>query len=277
MPGSAQRVVVAVLDGPDSADIKNPIHSTEVAKQYGFERALVGGVTVYGWLTPPLIEVLGESWLTNGWVDVRFKAPVYPGNVITISVEGDATLTNFRFTNEEGAVALEGTAGLGEAPWAAVLAIPERRKPVPHLEGANRLLPGGLPLGLEMRPMRDEPTLAEMEEYVAEKQLDDNARWRGEGALVHPGWIAGRMTRLLFHSYNYGPAIHARSQIQHRGAMLAGKRHSVTGIVIDHFDRKGHNYLVTDGAIFDEETGDMTTQLRHTNIFRVATVDERGK
>lgn len=276
MPGTATRVVVAQLDGPDSADIRNPIHSTEVAKQYGFQRALVGGVTVYGWGTPPIIDVLGESWLTNGWVDVRFKSPTYPGNVITITVEGDADMASFTFTNEEGGVALEGTAGLGEAPWASELTIPVRRTPEPHHPKAQRALPGGLPMGMEFRPLRDNPSLAELEEYVAEKQLDEHGRWRGEGALVHPGWIAGRMTRLLFHNFDYGPAIHARSQIQHRGAMLAGHSHSVTGTLVDAYERKGHHYWVTDGAIFDEASGDLVAQLRHTSIFRVATVDERA-
>lgn len=277
MAGNATRVVVAKLDGPDSADIRNPIHSTEVAQQYGFQRALVGGVTVYGWVTPPLLDVVGEAWLTNGWADVRFKAPTYPENVITITVEGEPSLASFRFTNEDGVTVLEGTAGVGEADWAAEFIVPERRTPAPHLSNAQRLVPGGLPVGLELRPLRDAPTTDEMAEYVAEKQMDDDARWKGEGALVHPGWIAGRMSRMLYHSFHYGPAIHARSQVQHRGAMFAGRSHSVGGTFVDTFEKKGHHYMVVDGAIFDEENGSLMAQIRHTSIYRVAPVDERGK
>ena len=41
-----ENTVVAYLDNDDSPDITNPIHSTEVAKSYGFDGPLVGGVTV---------------------------------------------------------------------------------------------------------------------------------------------------------------------------------------------------------------------------------------
>ena len=39
--------VLAYLDHEDSPDISNPIHSTAVAKSYGFSGPLVGGVTVW--------------------------------------------------------------------------------------------------------------------------------------------------------------------------------------------------------------------------------------
>ena len=67
---TATRTITAFLDGPDSPDISNPIHSTEVATQYGFRAALVGGVTVYGWTVPAIIGALGEGWLERGWADV---------------------------------------------------------------------------------------------------------------------------------------------------------------------------------------------------------------
>ena len=78
-PNVAARRLIAFLDGLDSPDISNPIHSTAVAGQYGFKGALVGGVTVYGWATPPILEVLGDRWLNDGWADAAFRQPVYPG------------------------------------------------------------------------------------------------------------------------------------------------------------------------------------------------------
>lgn len=118
---AAERQITAFLDGEDSPTISNPIHSTEVAAQYGFRGALVGGVTVYGWFTPPLIEVLGERWLRDGWADVRFRRPTFPGDLMTAWVElgsdGAATLA---MLNPEGVATIEGTAGTGKAPWFAV-------------------------------------------------------------------------------------------------------------------------------------------------------------
>ena len=40
--------VTAYLDNDDSPDIENPIHSTEVARAYGYDGPLIGGVTVWG-------------------------------------------------------------------------------------------------------------------------------------------------------------------------------------------------------------------------------------
>ena len=59
--------VIAFLGNDDSPDISNPIHSTEVAKQFGFSGPLVGGVTVWGWAPPTIIEAVGEDWLNHGW------------------------------------------------------------------------------------------------------------------------------------------------------------------------------------------------------------------
>jgi len=64
MPGTKiETTVVAYLDVEDNPDITNPIHSTEVAKAYGFAGPLVGGVTVWGWATDTILEALGEDWL----------------------------------------------------------------------------------------------------------------------------------------------------------------------------------------------------------------------
>ncbi len=62
-----ENTVVAYLDNDDSPDITNPIHSTEVAKSYGFDGPLVGCVTVGGWATDTILAAAGEGWLEEGW------------------------------------------------------------------------------------------------------------------------------------------------------------------------------------------------------------------
>ena len=44
-----------------SEDHENKIHSDEIAKKYGFKGGLVPGVAVWGHLTHPLVERLGEE------------------------------------------------------------------------------------------------------------------------------------------------------------------------------------------------------------------------
>ena len=61
-----ENYVMAYLGNDDNPDISNPIHSTEVAKSYGFTGPLVGGVTVWGWATDTILA-LEISVCISGW------------------------------------------------------------------------------------------------------------------------------------------------------------------------------------------------------------------
>src|SRR5438445_97753 len=56
---------------------ENKIHEDDVARQYGFKGGLVPGVTVYGWLTHPVVEALGAEWLEKGSFRARLAKPTY--------------------------------------------------------------------------------------------------------------------------------------------------------------------------------------------------------
>src|SRR6266852_2433727 len=56
---------------------ENKIHEDTVARQYGVKGGLVPGVTVYGWLTHPIVEALGAEWLESGSFRTRFAKPIY--------------------------------------------------------------------------------------------------------------------------------------------------------------------------------------------------------
>ncbi|MCX7619008.1 MaoC family dehydratase [Tepidiforma sp.] len=130
MTARAARRLTAFLDGEDRPDIPNPIHSTSVARAHGFAGPLVGGVTVYGWLVPSILDLLGEGWLSSGWADVRFRRPVYPGDGLEAVAEGPpGGPVALRMAKADGAAAIEGEAGLGGAPWLAELALPADRQP----------------------------------------------------------------------------------------------------------------------------------------------------
>jgi MaoC like domain len=128
-PTPGTRTITAFLDGEDSPDISNPIHSTAVAREYGFPAPLVGGVTVYGWCVPAILQSLGERWLDEGWVDVRFRRPVFPGDVMTATVADGA----LAMANGGGERCLVGAVGLGRAPWAGELSACASRAAVPAL------------------------------------------------------------------------------------------------------------------------------------------------
>ena len=77
------------------------------------------------------------------------------------------------------------------------------------------------------------------------------------------------MTPLLHHSSDYGPAIHARNEIQHLGKIASGQTLTVAGRFVDAWERKGHQYGVTNGIIIGED-GRELARLRHTTIYQVA-------
>lgn len=265
----AQRPLTAFLDGEDSPDIPNPIHSTAVAAQYGFRAALVGGVTVYGWLTPVILEVLGERWLTDGWADVRFRKPVYPGDALTARCEASADgAARVAMVNAEGVACIEGEAGNGTAAWAPGFHSPTRRTAEARPAELPHLTMETAPAGKDLRPMLVPWSLDDARAWALEKQRDGSERWTAESALVHPGWIAARMTPLLHHSFDYGPSIHTRSQIQHLAPAPAGQAFTVAGHFIQAYEEKGHQYAELDGVLL-AEGGQELARMRHTTIFRI--------
>ena len=62
-----------------SADSENKIHDDSVAKRFGFQGGLVPGVEVYAYMTNPIIQYFGDSWLENGNAECKFMKPVYDG------------------------------------------------------------------------------------------------------------------------------------------------------------------------------------------------------
>lgn len=267
----AENVITAFLDGPDNPNIPNAIHSTEGAKDYGYKAALVGGVTVWGWVTPTILEALSDRWLEDGWAHVRFRRPTYPGDEITVRVdEPDADGAHeFRMTKADGETTLVGSVGLGKAPWYAELAQSDRRTAEERPAEIPQMTLDLAKDAGDIRPMGTEISTDEAREYAVEKQRTTNPLFLGEQPRVHPGWIAGRPIRLLHHTFDYGPAIHAQSHIQHLAPFESGQTITQTGRIVDAYERKGHHYAVVDCVLIAED-GTPLTQIRHTTIFQVA-------
>ncbi len=267
---SAERHITAFLDGEDSPDVLNPIHSTEVATQYGFRGALVGGVTTYGWMAPAILEVLGERWLEDGWADVSFRRPIFPGDELVAHVDAsDDGACEVAMVNQDGERCIAGRVGLGKASWLDDLSMPERRDAEERPNALPYLTMANAPLGDDLRPLAVPLSHEDHVAWMWQKQHNDSPFWTGPGARVHPGWLAGRMTPLLHHSYDYSPSIHTRSQVQHLAPAASGQTFVFAGHFTDAFERKGHHYAVIDGVMLGED-GRELARLRHTTIFRVA-------
>ncbi|MED5429458.1 MAG: hypothetical protein VX383_07345, partial [Chloroflexota bacterium] len=118
-PRTVENRITAYLGHEDSPEISNPIHSTEVAKAYGFSGPLVGGVTVWGWATDTILEALGEEWLKLGWAEYSFRQPTMPGDEMLIRATEDADSNSWsvEMLNQDNVTCVVGKVGKGKAEW----------------------------------------------------------------------------------------------------------------------------------------------------------------
>lgn len=257
----------AFMDDPD-ADKPNPIHSTATARAHGFSGALVGGVTAYGWTVRTIVAALGEGWLDDGWVHLRFRAPVYPGDALAVRVAGGELSVG----NANG-VCFAGEVGRGAAPWSDTLSPTAYTPGAPELAARPALTLAAAPVGQTLRPMDTRLSVHEALAFARDAERETVPALLAEPPALHPAWIAERMIRWLHHSYDYGPAIHTESHIQHLRRAHAGRTFTVTGRCVAAYERKGHHYIVNDGVLWQAPAAGAAAaevaRLKHTAIFRL--------
>ncbi len=262
--------ITAFLDTPDSPDIVNPLPSTEGAAAFGYPAPLLGGVTVYGWAVPAILDSLGEGWLARGWADIAFRRPVYPGDELTVTVEpADGAAADLTIANQRGERCIAGRVGLGDGAGLSDLTTPTRRQPEERPPELPLLTLEVATAGGDLRPMAVPLTPAEARAYATERQQDPSPRWVGAEALAHPSWLAARLSPLMHHSFDYGPSIHAHSLIQHLEPARVGQTFTVAGRFVEGYERKGHHYALVDALVLSEG-GEELVRIRHTSIFRIA-------
>jgi acyl dehydratase len=264
-----EKSVTAFMENPNAPRPDNEIHSTDGGKAYGYRGALVGGVDVYGWGTRLVLDVLGNSWLDNGWAEVSFRRPAYPGDELIVKlIPGGEDCYEFYIDQKGGQHCIAGKVGCNNAAWLKDLyatgfrAAEERSASLPQLTMQNA------PVGKNLKSRSVFVAVDEAVEFARNRQADQSSVYCGDQPRIHPAWLAGQMTHLLHHSYDYGPAIHTASQIQNLAPAFAGQTVTVTGHCREVYERKGHHYIVNDGSIWSAQ-GNELVRLRHKAIFRL--------
>ena len=256
--------LTAFMEDPDALK-PNPIHSTAVARDYGYRAALGGGVTVYGWTGAPVVEVLGQEWLDTGWAELTFKRPVYPGDTVDIRVAEDGSLA----VTHDGVECVAGRVGCGDAPWRNELTESERTVPEASPDPLPALTPQTVPIDRDLAARRVALSKEESIELCRNRQRERMTCFYGNKPRVHPSWIAGQPIHWLHHSYAFGPSIHARSRIQHLAAAHAGQDFIVTGRCVGAYEKREHQYIECDTALRDDG-GTTYALVRHTSVYQVA-------
>ncbi len=268
----AEDALIAVLHDADEPKPDNMIHSTDGARAYGYRAALVGGATVYGWAVRTIVRALGPEWLAHGWAQVTFRKPVYPADALRTRVHstGEFTLHSDATGRPSGAaLCIEGQVGLGDAPWLADLRYPTRLTPTERPVVVARLTPDNVPVGRPLQSRSVPLSRQDAVQFAREQARESDPRFVGDAPLAHPAWLASQPIYLLHHNYDYGPAIHAQSHIQHLAQARVDTNYLVAGTCIDSYERKGHHYMVND-CLLRDGAGTDVARIRHTVIYQVA-------
>jgi hypothetical protein len=256
-----------------STQSENAIHHDAVAKRYGFGGGLVPGVTVYAYLTHPLVEAWGPAWLERGTASVRFTRPLLDGDETVIAGTADragqGTAATVTARNASGDCSTA-TAGLPDAPAAAPDATAYRAAPLP----AER--PPALAASLPMGTVMGSPVNRYDDERAAEwlgKVSDGLPLYRGRDAFVHPAFYLDQANKALSLNVRLGPWIHTGSVIQHFWAARLGETLTTRGRVRSLFEKKGKEFVELDLLISADNRP--VAHVFHTAIYRLPVPDQQ--
>ena len=257
-----------------SATSENKIHDDQIAREFGFRGALVPGVTVYAYLTHPLVEAFGAAWLERGTASVRFAKPIHDGEEVRLA--GAVTAHDARGLT---ATVSASTAAGGEC--ATLTATLPAGAPVP----VNLALYPSAPLPAE-RPLATRPHWASLDALGTPVNPYDEARaaeyldrvsdalplYRGVRGWAHPGFFLDQANKALSQNARMSPWIHVGSVVRHLGGARIGETLATRGRVRSLFEKKGRQFVEADLVIV-AETGARprpVAHVLHTAIYCLA-------
>ncbi|MBA4180748.1 MAG: hypothetical protein C0506_09190 [Anaerolinea sp.] len=258
------------MENPNDPTLRNAIHAADGARQYGYQAALVGGVTVYGWCVPTILEAAGEAWLDSGWAEVHFRRPTYPGDEMSVRANLEGETWSLSADKAGGETCVRGQFGLGEAPWLGLLERSSRLAGDPEPAEREWLTLENAPIGKDLLTLPLNISADEARQTATKQLRETNPLFIGDRPLIHPSTIARQMMTLLAYSLDYGrPSIHVSTHIQHLARVESGQFLLLTGHFVSAYEQKGHHYAIFDGTLING-AGTELARIRHTNIFKVA-------
>src|SRR5262245_25116016 len=254
-----------------SADSENKIHDDATAASYGFRGGLVPGITVYAYMTVPIVERFGMAWLERGSMQVKFHQPFYEGDEVIVGAEVDESADPIKIaitaSREDGTACATGLATVDDRSEWLGRPRPENypEAPLPDEDARPIVSREALSPGTALGTLVETVGVAGSAEL---QKLDERLPiYFGEEAVAHPFVLLRLCNQILMSNYRLGPWIHAASDLINWSAARDGERVSVRGRVADCFERKGHEFAVLDLLSIAGESR-VVQQVRHTAIYR---------
>ena len=248
---------------------ENKIHEDDLARQYGFKGGLVPGVTVYAWMTHPVVEALGAVWLERGAFEARFAKPIYYEEPAVIRAKIAAK------TADSVTIEVAAHNSVGEVCGTATMTLVTGANPSPPrtAEYAVAPVPAERPLvtraHLERLKVLGTPEL----DLTAKAAADYITRfgetlslYAGAGAPAHPGIHLDLANRALDRNVRMSPWIHVESRGRHWSAARVGDRLEMRGRVERLFEKKGHEFVEADLLLVADGSRPVAS-IRHTAIY----------
>jgi len=253
-----------------SSSSENKIHDEQFARRYGFRGALVPGVTVYAYLTRPLVAAFGAAWLERGTANVRFREPIHDGEEV-----GLAGVVTSRDAKGLTATVTATTAVGGECATLAATLPAGSPAPVNLAQYPVAPLPADRPpatrehfaslhaLGTPINPYDDE----RQAEYL-ERVSNGLSIYRGARGFIHPAFFLDQANKALSQNVRMSPWIHVGSVVRHLGGAKVGETLSTRGKVRSLFEKEGREFVEADLVLVAGARRPIAHVL-HTAIYRL--------
>lgn len=224
------------------------------------------GVTTFAYMTRPVVEHFGISWIERGTMTARFVHPVYDGDEISVTARpdlaADADALSLEVKNSTGVLCAIGGAALRSRPPSVDLG-----------SYSNTTLPSP-PHAATPESFASFPTLGSVEGQFSAgdagtflELVDDDLPLYVGKQIAHPGWMLTWANLVLTSNFRLGPWIHTASDVQWLGAVNDGDRLSTRGKVVKTFERKGHQLVELDIVLIAGSVRPVM-QVRHVAIYK---------
>ena len=217
---------------------RNPIHTDEGGKAAGFDGALIAGVTIYAYLTNPILTLWGIDWLREGSSIVEFKSPVLADELVEcVTVLNEASLNVNATVNDQ--------------IRAQCTAFMEKQTPDTSPDSSSELL------GTEEIYLADEWT-----DYGL--RAGDDHKIYSDLGFIHPVAWPSLANHVVEKNLVNGAWVHTRSKISHHGLVKIGSVATVESRVINRFETRTGYRAVVD--VFISVDGEKVVDIEHEAI-----------
>ncbi|CAN5340467.1 hypothetical protein BH10PSE9_BH10PSE9_00100 [soil metagenome] len=243
-------------------------HDDATARRLGFRAALIPGAFIYGHVSRIAIDAWGMAWAERGTIGMRFRRPVYNGDVLTVAAaaiahHGAGVRADVMVRNAEGEDVAVGWIGLPDtAPEPPALSdLPVLTLPDPRPEIAAGAMPVGARIGTRNAILTAEDIAASMAAF------QETHPFYREAGIVHSGCPMRLAMGDTNQSFRFpAPVVLTAVEAQHFGTVRPGARLATSGMIAGDHERKGRHYFDSDEVVIADGNR-VVARYRRTQIY----------